>query len=1217
MVMKKTSYLLSMVLIGIMPLTSIASTEPSQPVNTSCQPAMTGNPCASTARAPKINLGAGNPIHLMSGNKFQQEPDMLLRLSGLEFTRYYNAMGIIASPIGAGWSTSYSTRLFKLPRAWQILLDDGQRINFYIPNNKQYRTLSYIPQQGYLQQNSLKEWEWHTPEGTIRTFNQAGYLRQITIAGFPTIHIDYQSTQQKKVIHRVFNNKEELIFHYTPDTLLLSHIVTPVGTFHYHYDTPHGFTHNRLIKVTRADGWEREYLYEPQYQSGNPYRLTGIVLRTPQQKSLRINEWHYQHDGKAIFSRSGFWENRQYSTSMNKVRFSSSTQIPEKFVPSITHEIHLEYTKQALSEQDKSITIVRDQYGDETRITGIIKAGQYLIEEVTGKGCYLCPPSGTHASYDNKGLLTSINGFTLYRTPQGQVHTIEFQHPSWDKVTLKYNEQGYAKSWATPITGERTATPPTSVSVALPSRQQETDLAYFENDTLIFKNNLRLKQFDMGPRFKAIVVEKNKHPFWVQTRAYNQQGLLEKEHFHFVANNKYIENYYLYDEAGHLLGALQRDGHFTPSSTESITLQPRKHTIQISQEKLFYYAWNKDGSSKGYMVDQQLTLPKIIRNSRGLPITIGSRQLSYGKQDRIESIKDHQQLIAQYQYDKYGRRTQKITAQGQVNFHYEGNQLSTEIFSPFVKLSSPTTSPAIFLRSPHHTQAYTRKRHYIYRGVMPIAFTESLLDKEGNPLSSHTFYIHNDHLGLPMMVTDQQQNIRWAAYYTPTGKANLIVADIEFNLRQPGQYFDIETGWHDNYLRTYDPEAGHYLEPDPLGPLVWNDPYGYVAQQPRHFIDPVGLLLFAFDGTTNNKQSDTNVWKFYQLYQGPKFYKEGPGARPGESVHDRNGGKFFGTTLSLIINEQKENFIHYMRTMNNNFTETTPIDIIGFSRGAIAGMIFANYVRTLVHNGLFDYEESFTDNTGITKTNHIQSCVDLRFIGLFDAVSQIGLGGNYNHLSDYTAAPEWTVIAHAIALNEYRSILPLTVYYGGDNVIEQGFLGNHSDLGGVHVPGDKKDNSVYHPHSDYGDLGNIPLAWIYTQAQQVGINLHPLGSIKSKAGNPLNTIHLPVIHNTYGEYSVPNLREALADLPKKRFRDRSLQAPNSAKRYQLQGKNHHIGDTVRMKHIHAAEVEFLHPYGEEFTFANVAIYAKLNAKKYIAWLEKELNWKTPIKVIPH
>ena len=61
------------------------------------------------------------------------------------------------------------------------------------------------------------------------------------------------------------------------------------------------------------------------------------------------------------------------------------------------------------------------------------------------------------------------------------------------------------------------------------------------------------------------------------------------------------------------------------------------------------------------------------------------------------------------------------------------------------------------------------------------------------------------------------------------------------NLRLPGQYFDAETGLHDNWHRTYDPSTGRYLQPDPLGYPDGPDPYLYVRGDPLNRIDPQGL----------------------------------------------------------------------------------------------------------------------------------------------------------------------------------------------------------------------------------------------------------------------------------------------------------------------------------------------------------------------------------------
>jgi RHS repeat-associated protein len=58
--------------------------------------------------------------------------------------------------------------------------------------------------------------------------------------------------------------------------------------------------------------------------------------------------------------------------------------------------------------------------------------------------------------------------------------------------------------------------------------------------------------------------------------------------------------------------------------------------------------------------------------------------------------------------------------------------------------------------------------------------------------------------------------------------------------RFPGQWFQSESGLHQNWMRDYDPTTGRYLEPDPLGLIDGASVYGYVGQNPMIRIDPWG-----------------------------------------------------------------------------------------------------------------------------------------------------------------------------------------------------------------------------------------------------------------------------------------------------------------------------------------------------------------------------------------
>jgi RHS repeat-associated protein len=279
------------------------------------------------------------------------------------------------------------------------------------------------------------------------------------------------------------------------------------------------------------------------------------------------------------------------------------------------------------------------------------------------------------------------------------------------------------------------------------------------------------------------------------------------------------------------------------------------------------------------------------------------------------------------------------------------------------------------------------------------------------------------------------------------------VKGFELNLRLPGQYFDQETGWHDNVLRTYDPQRGEYLEPDPLGPTPnWGrgagpwltQPFAYANHNPITYADPTGLILFAFDGTGNDDNVNepamagsglSNVVAFMNMYDdGRKRYVSGVG-----TVHeDEKYGNIVpdtfaeGTQLDYLTGSDPL----YMNDMGGNYSgparidrmvryfndeadlfdnaKVMDIDIIGFSRGAAQARDFANRVvnSSVVSNGKTYYK--YKDSTGKDACQEVK----FRFMGLWDTVLSTNKTGHQYQLGIPSA---FNAVAHAVALNEYRS----------------------------------------------------------------------------------------------------------------------------------------------------------------------------------------------------
>jgi RHS repeat-associated protein len=110
------------------------------------------------------------------------------------------------------------------------------------------------------------------------------------------------------------------------------------------------------------------------------------------------------------------------------------------------------------------------------------------------------------------------------------------------------------------------------------------------------------------------------------------------------------------------------------------------------------------------------------------------------------------------------------------------------------------------------------------------------------------FYIWADHLGTPRLISDAMNEIRWEwAHSDPFGN-NLPnenpggIGNFTYNLRSPGQYYDVETGNHYNYFRDYDPKLGRFIQSDPIGLRGGVNTYGYVGGNPLSFSDAFGLF---------------------------------------------------------------------------------------------------------------------------------------------------------------------------------------------------------------------------------------------------------------------------------------------------------------------------------------------------------------------------------------
>ena len=200
--------------------------------------------------------------------------------------------------------------------------------------------------------------------------------------------------------------------------------------------------------------------------------------------------------------------------------------------------------------------------------------------------------------------------------------------------------------------------------------------------------------------------------------------------------------------------------------------------------------------------------------------TIGSANagetLGYGYNDRnrLTIVQRNQQTVATYVYNAMGERVAKAVASLQVvNERFAYNEASQLI-----------------------GEYGTTNRDYIWLGSLPVAVMDS---GTTNTIS----YVHADGLSIPRAISDSAGNTIWKWMYqsNPFGEQPPTGSYV-YNLRLPGQYFDVETGLMYNGARYYESATGRFPQSDPMGMSggQWST-YAYVDNGPLARVDPLGL----------------------------------------------------------------------------------------------------------------------------------------------------------------------------------------------------------------------------------------------------------------------------------------------------------------------------------------------------------------------------------------
>ena len=421
-----------------------------------CGPGRAGATCATPGPAtqgsgPGINVGAGNPLNVITGNKYQREVDMpaLPGVLGLEIVRHYNS--VFSSPthsigiVGRGWKLSYETDLYAVNRTIQIVQADGTRIIFNRDRQDPSHCASANPADGTVRIDKTgrgDEYTWTWTNGRQLNFNHQGKLVQILAPTGEFVSMQHDRTGMLLSVSDPQGRKLRL--HYLDSNLAqagdrfrgVQEIDSPVGRFTYGYGSalPKGASIDKihllanLVKVGLPGGTSnRIYHYE---DARRPTLLTGISVIGPGSDGKlvqqRIATYGYDINGKGILTVKGTPARLQ--TGADGKALQPAALVVGTGIEQVT--------------LDTSIggrTIVSNSLGQKTIYRHAIVGGEFRLLDVRGAGCASCGEANVRYDYDSLGRLTGTTRLTLDGQPIETTHT----ELDADGRTVKVSRIGY------------------------------------------------------------------------------------------------------------------------------------------------------------------------------------------------------------------------------------------------------------------------------------------------------------------------------------------------------------------------------------------------------------------------------------------------------------------------------------------------------------------------------------------------------------------------------------------------------------------------------------------------------------------------------------------------------------------------------------------------------------------------------------------------------
>ena len=312
--------------------------------------------------------------------------------------------------------------------------------------------------------------------------------------------------------------------------------------------------------------------------------------------------------------------------------------------------------------------------------------------------------------------------------------------------------------------------------------------------------------------------------------------------------------HYVYDK----IGRIQEARNSQTGRSETFAFDPAHNILDIptSTPSPVGEGWG-EGKTTAPISDDPKTQGRL-KSPANPNLVSGNRLKEYNgieyTYDALGNLIYRQLPNGENQYYQYDLENQLVRAE--IKKPAGNTEIWTYAYDPFGrrlskerqdKLAWTSTDP----KRTHFVWDGTRLlQEYTYKGSYTYIYTDQdsyeplaqIFDnaKDGK---QYLAYFHNDQIGIPKEMTDVHGNLLWYGEYTAWGrlkKDERVYRNAHQPFRLQNQYFDEETGLHYNLMRYYEPEAGRFVNQDPIG-LLGGENFYQFGPNITVWIDPLGL----------------------------------------------------------------------------------------------------------------------------------------------------------------------------------------------------------------------------------------------------------------------------------------------------------------------------------------------------------------------------------------